>query len=100
MTLSSFDRRRARNGKGLLPPNPKHWENEHNALDLRSDLGLAFELRLSVEDAFALLPNVHVVPHGDVLAARSFIDHFRGPGRANWSGLAIHIDGQELVLYN
>jgi Zn-dependent peptidase ImmA (M78 family) len=87
-------------GTGLLPPNPKHWEHEHNGLDLRDDLSITTEAQLSIDAAYALLPNVLVLPHGQMLAAKKWIDHFRNAGQASWSGLAIRLDDVELVLFN
>jgi uncharacterized protein DUF955 len=101
MTHSNSERRKARTGRGLLPPNPKQWENEHNGLDLREDLGLSLEATLQHTDAFALLPQVTVLPHGAIPAAAKYIQHFRTDGRGRWSGLAIQLDAEhELVLYN
>lgn len=101
MTHSSSPRRRARGGRGLLPPNPKQWENEHNGLDLREDLGLPLDAPLPHMAAFELLPGVLVMPHGEVPAAAKYIRHFREEGRTHWSGLAIRLgESSELVLYN
>jgi hypothetical protein len=98
---SGLDRRRARGGCGLLHPNPNQWDNEHNGLDLREDLGAEPDGQLSYVDAFALYPNVQVLPHGEVPAAAKYINHFRNGGSNSWSGLAIRIsDELELVLYN
>lgn len=96
-----FARRKARGGKGLIPPNPKHWEKEHNGLDLRDDLSLGLLDRLDHSAAFTLLPNVVVCPHGEVPAARKYIEHLRGTGRSSFSGIAIVLPyGTELVCYN
>lgn len=100
MTVSDFDRRKARQGKGLLPPNPKHWDYEHNGLNLRDDLGISIDAELLVKFAYALLPNVLVLPHGKVPAAKKWIEHFRTTAQARWSGLSIRLDSTELVLYN
>lgn len=98
---SGLDRRKARGGCGLLPPNPNQWDNEHNGLDLRDDLGLGTDGQLSYVDAFGLYPKVQVLPHGEVPAAAKYINHFRTDGSNSWSGLAIRIsDELELVLYN
>jgi hypothetical protein len=35
-----FDLRSSRTGKRLLPPNPRRWEHERNALDIRHELAL------------------------------------------------------------
>ena len=99
---SQHSRRSARGGRGLLPPNPKQWENEHNGLDLRDDLGLAADARLPVEAAYSLLPNVRILPHGEVPAALKFIVHFRREGNRSWSGVAVRLPGDlgEVVIYN
>lgn len=98
---TGLDRRKARGGCGLIPPNPNQWDNEHNGLDLREDLGIGTDEPLSYADAFALYPRVRVLPHGEVLAAAKYINHFRTAGSGSWSGLAIRIsDELELVLYN
>lgn len=94
-------RRRHRTGKGYLPPNPKQWENEHNGLDLREDLGISLDCALPHEDAFDLLDRVTVLPHGALTEAQESVDHFRGPGTGAWSGLALpRPDGTVLVLFN
>ncbi len=98
---SGLDRRKGRGGCGLLPPNPNQWENEHNGLDLRDDLGIGVDKTLSHADAFALYPYVQVLPHGEIPAAAKYIDHFRTVGSGSWSGLSIRLsDELELVLYN
>jgi hypothetical protein len=95
------DRRRSRTGKGLLPPNPKQWDNEHNGLDLRDDLGINDEA-LDHLAAFTLLEMTKIIPHGEIPAADEFLSHFRTTsGQRAWSGLAIQLqDGTELVVYN
>lgn len=100
MTVSDYDRRKARKGKGLLPPNPKHWEYEHNGLNLRDDLGISTDTKLLIGSAYALLPNVQVLPHGKVPAARKWIEHFRTGAQASWSGLSVRLGSIELVLFN
>jgi hypothetical protein len=98
---SALDRRKARSGRGLIPPNPKQWENEHNGLDLREDLSLGVDVPLSCRDAFGLYPQVQIQPHGEVPAAAKYINYFRTTGSNSWSGLSIRIsDELELVLYN
>lgn len=98
---SKFARRRARGGQGLIPPNPRQWENEHNGLDLREDLSVPNDARLNAMDAFALYPTVQVLPHGEIPAAAKFIHYFRAAGKARWSGLSMTLDdGAELVIYN
>jgi hypothetical protein len=95
------ERRNARRGCGLIPPNPNQWENEHNGLDLRADLGITVDVPLPHEQAFALYPHIKVLPHGDIPAAAIFIEHLRTAGSASWSGLALRINDElELVLYN
>lgn len=94
-------RRRQRVGSGLLPPNPKQWENEHNGLDLRGDLGLSLNCALPCEAAFGLLDDVTVLPHGAVPNAQEAIQYLRGPGAGVWSGLALPVQsGGVLVLFN
>lgn len=101
MTRSDTERRKARSGRGLLPPNPKQWENEHNGLDLREDLGLSLDAALPVAEVFELLPAVTVLAHGEIPAAAKYIEHFRVEGRTRWSGLAVRVDDEhELVVYN
>src|SRR5688572_21947083 len=101
MTLSNTERRRARYGSGVLPPNPKQWQNEHHGLDLRQELGLCQEAVLPYELAYALLGNVIVRPHGAIPAAMKYVAHLRAEGSSRWSGLAIKLsDDVELVLYN
>ena len=101
MRQPSNDRRKSRVGKGVLPPNSNQWENEHNGLDLRDDLGLSLDVRLSYEDAFALLEDVTVLPHGGMQIEQKYIDHFRNDGSANWSGMGIPLPGGgALVVYN
>ena len=96
MTRSKFERRRLRAGHGLLPPNPKQWDNEHNGLDLREDLALSLDDELPHTQAYSLVPHVTVLPHGEVPAAAKF-----GGGRSSWSGFSLRIDDEtELVLYN
>jgi len=95
----NFALRRARGGKGLLPPNPNWWEQEHNGLDLRHELNLPLEERLSHEAAFGTLKDVHICAHGE-LDAPPEIAHFRNAGSKNWSGMCIPCDGIILVVYN
>lgn len=97
----NYARRKARGGKGLLPPNPKQWENEHNGLDLRDALGLSPDAPLQHERAFGLLRDVAVVGHGEIPMAQEQIDHFRGAGSGAWSGMGIPLPGGgALVVYN
>ncbi|SRR6266568_2645447 len=101
MTHSKLARRRARAGRGLLPPNPAQWGNEHNGLDLREDLGLALDVALQHEAAFAQLEHVEVLPLGQVPVAWKYVCHFREEARSRWSGVGISLPGgHELVVYN
>lgn len=88
--------------KGLLPPNPNQWANEHRGLDLRELLVLAPDVVLEPEAAFQLLPRTHVLPHGQLEGCDpAVIAHFRGPAARNWSGAAFQTpDGAHCVLYN
>ena len=92
----------ARRGKGLLPGNPKQWENEHNGLDVRENLGLSLEKRFPVRAAFAqLIAEATVRPHGEVPCARIFIDRFRTNRRSTWSAMAVPLpDGEVQVIFN
>ena len=99
--LPNSARRKARGGKGLLPPNPKQWENEHNGLDLRDAMGLRLDGPLPHDAAFALLPDVTVVGHGEIPMAQIYVDHFRNGGSAAWSGMGIPLPGGgALVVFN
>jgi hypothetical protein len=102
MTLRvNIAKRKARNGQGLLPPNPNQWEIEHNGLDLREALGLPLNIALPHESVFRLVPDVRVLPHGALPLAQVYIDHFRMQGSRSWSGMAIDLNGAGvLVLYN
>jgi len=101
MTHSKSGRRRLRVGHGLLPPNPKQWDNEHNGLDLREDLTLTLDVELPHMQAFALVPHVTVLPHGAIPVAAKFAEYLRIEGRSNWSGFSLRIDDEnELVLFN
>jgi uncharacterized protein DUF955 len=91
--LPNYGQRKARGGKGLLPPNPKQWENEHNGLDVREALGLGLDTALSHDGAFGLLPGVKVMGHGDLPMAQVFIEHFRNGGSRAWSGMGIPLPG-------
>lgn len=99
--LIDLKRRKARGGRGIIPPNPSQWENEHNGLDLRDDLGLDHLAPLGPLLAFTLCPDVHVVAHGQIPAAAKFVNYLRRDGNASWSALSIRIpDGPELVIFN
>jgi hypothetical protein len=101
MQRPNYAQRRARGGKGLLPPNPGQWEIEHNGLDLRDDLGLGLDVPLPTDAAFNLLTDVLVIPHGELPAAQTYLDHFRDGGRRAWSGMGIPLpEGGTLVVFN
>lgn len=96
-----FALRKDRKGKGLLPPNPKRWEHEHNALDLRYALALPLEDRLAHRDAFQLLPAVYVFGHSELKLDAAVESHFVGARAHKWSGMCVPCpDGETLVLYN
>jgi hypothetical protein len=93
-------RQKARAGKGVLPPNPKQWGNEHNGLDLREELDVRADLPLPHDDAFALFENVAILAHGALGAEQRHVDHLRTNSRV-WAGAAIpREDGSVIVLYN
>ena len=101
MTNSVPGERRSRAGTGVLPPNPKQWGCENHGLDLRRELGIGVSARLIVPDAFALLPQATVIPHGELDLADVLSNHFRGPASGRWSGLALSLeDGRDLIVYN
>jgi hypothetical protein len=91
---------KARSGKGLLPGNPKQWENEHHALDLREELQVGLEGPFPVEGAFALLSGVTVIPHGSVPCAQCVIESMRSKHKACWSAFALPLDGETWVVFN
>jgi len=96
-----FDLRRARKGIGVLPPNPKRWEHEHNALDLRHELALPLPNRLDISAAFGLLPEVHVCSNRELDVEDRFREHFTGARSGHWSGMCVaYPNGITLVLYN
>lgn len=92
--------RRSRKGKGLLPPNPKRWEEEHNGLDLRHELNCPLEKPLSHEAAFSLVPNTCVVPHTFLPLDNKIRDHFSAERSGKWSGMCIPCENVTLVIYN
>jgi hypothetical protein len=98
----NFALRSSRKGKGVLPPNPKRWEHEHNALDLRYELGLDEGARLPLEHAFDLLENIAgVLPHTQLKIDASTMSHFTGKNSRKWSGMCIPLPrGEYLVVYN
>lgn len=97
-----FDLRSSRKGKRLLPPNPTRWEHEHNALDVRHELGLSHGEPLDPLAAFDLLDSVlDVVPHMELGAAAEYERHFSGARQSRWSGMCIPLpEGDHLVVYN
>lgn len=97
----SYVRRKARNGKGFLPPNPTQWENEHNGLDLRDDLSIGISARLDIEQVYTLLDHVSVLPHGKVPAANVYLEQLRTGTARGWSAAGLQLpDGHELVIFN
>ena len=95
----NFALRRARKGQGLLPPNPNWWDEEHNGLDLRHELDLPLDDRLSPEAAFSTLEEVYVAPHGDS-DLPEVVAHFRNSASRNWSGMCIPYLDLTLVVFN
>lgn len=97
-----FDLRSSRKGKRLLPPNPTRWEHEHNALDLRHELGLPNDKPLDPLAAFDLLDSVlDVVPHTELGAPAEHERYFSGAREYRWSGMCIPLpEGDHLVVYN
>lgn len=98
----NFALRSARKGQGVLPPNPTRWEHEHNALDLRHELALPLNERLSVDAAFDLLNEViGVLPHSALGMHEALKTHFSGTRSNHWSGMCIKCpDNDHLVVYN
>lgn len=97
----NFALRSARTGQGLLPPNPKRWEHEHNGLDLRHELKLSLDERLQHKAAFDLLWDVHVLPHTELELAPAVASYFLGPKSGRWSGMCVPCpEGKTMVIYN
>jgi hypothetical protein len=97
----NFELRKSRSGKQVLPPNPKQWENEHNGLDIRHELGIPTESRLDHIAAFELLDNVCVLPHGDLDVTDGIANRFRNEASSRWSGMCVPCPGGiTVVLYN
>jgi hypothetical protein len=97
----NFALRSTRGGRGLLPPNPKRWEHEHNGLDLRHELNLPIDDRLPHEAAFELLHEVHVLPHCSLSLESTVGSHFAGTRSGKWSGMCVPCpDGPTIVIYN
>jgi IrrE N-terminal-like domain len=94
----------SRAAKGLLPPNPKQWDNERRGLALREELRLGLDCILEPEIAFETLPRTYVYGHGALIATGTpidFVSHFRGAGLRSWSGAAFPTpDGAYCILYN
>lgn len=97
-----FDLRGSRKGKRLLPPNPTRWEHEHNALDVRYELGLSYDEPLDPLAAFDLFDSVlDVVPHTELGAPAEHERRFSGARKSRWSGMCIPLpEGDHLVVYN
>lgn len=82
-----------------MPPNPRQWGNEHNALDLREQLKLGLDVPLPHEAAFELLGDVQLFGHSSLPAASVYIEHLRG--NRSWSGLSVPCpDGGAIVVFN
>jgi len=70
-------------------------------LDLRHELDLPLDARLSHDDAFGLLPNVQVLSHLELQIDASTKDHFNGQSSGRWSGMCVQYpNGSTLVMYN
>jgi hypothetical protein len=97
-----LDLRSSRKGKGLLPPNPTRWEHEHNALDVRNELGLRGDEQLDALKAFELLDHVvDVIAHTELGVQVEHETHFSGSRQTRWSGMCIPLpEGDHLVVYN
>ncbi len=103
MTRIDYSRRKARGGRGLIPPNNTQWDNEHHALDVRETLHLSENEPLpEIGEVYKKLDRaVTIFAHGELPAAAVFTDHFRNAGRGSWSGLALPMaDGSIWVVYN
>lgn len=97
----NFALRSARKGRGLLPPNPRRWEHEHNGLDLRHELRLPLDQRLEHNAAFELLSGVHVLPHTELELEPEEVSYFSGPRSGKWSGMCVPCpEGITIVMYN
>ena len=97
----NFALRRARKGQGLLPPNPKRWEHEHNGLDLRHELKLSLDERLQHNAAFDLLSGVKVLPHTQLELPPAQASYFSGAKSGAWSGMCVPCpEGPMMVVYN
>jgi hypothetical protein len=80
MISIDYARRKGRGGQKKLPGNPKQWPYEHNALDLREDLGIGLDVELKHESPYSLLPTVQVMAHGDVPVADCYVEVFANDG--------------------
>lgn len=97
----SYAQRSHRNGRGLLPPNPRLWNVEHAALDVRETLQLPTEAALEHEVAYSLLPSLHAYALSDLPPTLEHLTHLRGPGASKWSGIAVRVDNEvDIVVYN
>lgn len=83
-----------------MPPNPKQWENEHNGLDLREDLGVSLGEPLSHVAAFGLLEDVALLPLSKVPLAANHLEHLQDGASRVFSGLATRVGDSWLVVYN
>lgn len=100
-TRKKYALRSARSGTGLLPPNPKQWENEHNGLDVRHALGLPTDAALDHKDAFGLLNAVSVLAHTELALSDVVAHYFTGSRSHRWSGMCVPCpNGETLVIYN
>ena len=89
-----------RKGTGLLPPNPKQWDNEHNGLDLREEIEADLVDALDVEGAFNLLENVYLTTPRDFALPEKYLQHLQGNGKAWWSGMALQLHDMTFVVFN
>lgn len=98
-----YARRKARGGRGLIPPNNTQWDNEHHALDVRESLQLGENEPLpEIREVYKKIPReVTILPHGELPTAAVYTQYFRNAGRRSWSGLALPMpDGSIWVVYN
>lgn len=101
MPQSIYVRRAFPKGSGVLPPNPKQWKNERAAIQLREELGIPDSQALDPMAAFALIPDVLVLPHGEIPASAKHIAALRVRARSAWSGMSFLLsEGVTAVVYN
>jgi len=95
-------RRFSKKGKGFFPPNPPHWGYEKNGLNLRDDLGIGVDTRLSVREAFAeLRGDVEVWPSSEVACANIYSKRLHELRSNVWSAFAAPFaDGGVVVVFN